>query len=195
MKRIIFIFMILVLALSVFAMNSALVFAEGEDVGDGSVGTEVTLPEGDGTENEGGETLPEGDGTENEGGETLPEGDGTENEGGENSSESENKDSEQAALDELRAALGDFSIEEALAELKGALLGVLENIWNFIVSDDTYKNIATILCAAVAFICIPIVIGAVVLGYIAGGAIVVVSGALMKVVEAIITIILGASMM
>lgn len=206
MKRLIFVLMILVLALSVFFMNSTAIFAEGEDVDSDSTGNEETVPEGEGDS----VTVPDGEGeTDSEEGteggvETLPDDEGSENETtdgeGETTTEETPKDESSSneatgGLEGILAELQGFDVEATINDVKDKLFGVVDEIWNFIASNETYKNIATAICAVVAFICIPIVIGAVVLAYIAIGAIVVVAGALTTVIELILGMLLGFTML
>ena len=208
------------LACSVFVMNSIVAYAEGEDVGGESAGTEETLPEDEGT-GEGTETPPADEGTgegtetppEDEGAgggtETLPEGDGTENGGEQAPSEDEgtnegtetppeddeSKDAEREAWDNLLGALGEFKLGTSLDELKGTLFGFVEKMWSFITSNETYKNIATALVAILAFLVIPVVLGLVVVAYVAGAMVVVVSSALMTVVEVLIKTLMDFGLM
>ena len=167
MKRFIFLLMIFVLVFSVFALNTMLVAAEGEE--DTSSGTEETIPEGEGDGTEGGA---EGDATENGGEELPPEGEGTE--------ETE---------DELTASQELFALVD---ELKEEIFGLVKDIWNFICSNETYKNIATAVVAVVAILLIPIIIALAVIAYIAMAVTIWVAGALMSLIEAIIAIAMGA---
>lgn len=54
---------------------------------------------------------------------------------------------------------------QALNEAKEELWGFLEQTWNFIMSDETYKNIATAILGILAIIFIPIIAGVIVFVY------------------------------
>lgn len=181
MKRFIFLLMIFVLVFSVFSLNTMLVAAEGEE--DTSSGTEETIPEGEGDGTEGGA---EGDATENGGEELPPEGEGTEDGGEELPPEDEGTEETE---DELTASQELFALVD---ELKEEIFGLVKDIWNFICSNETYKNIATAVVAVVAILLIPIIIALAVIAYIAMAVTIWVAGALMSLIEAIIAIAMGA---
>ncbi len=57
------------------------------------------------------------------------------------------------------------NLAQELNNAKEELWGILEQTWNFIMSDETYKNIATAILGILAFIFIPIIAGIVVFVY------------------------------
>lgn len=187
MKRLIFVLMIFVLVFSVFTMNSMLVFAEGEDT---STGTEDTLPDGEGSTEEGGEeSAPDGEGTEAGGEETAPEGDGE----GETEQTPENEGTapEPGSEEELNGLFAEMGA--ILGDIKDDFVEVVNGIIDFIASNETYKSIAGIVLAVLGVLFIPILVAVLVIAYVAIAAIVVVATALMSLLELIIAIIPGVA--
>ena len=188
MKRLIFVLMILVLVFSVFAANSMFVFAEGEDA---STETEETVPgeeENEGTEEGGEELPPENEGTE-EGGEELPpetEDEVVEDETTEEPIEEPTEETEEGKLsDELFALVG---------ELKDEFVSLFEDVWNFIISNETYKSIFTALLAVVAILLIPVFLAVLVIAFVAMTVIIWVAGALMTLLEGIVAMVVAAGL-
>ncbi len=82
-------------------------------------------------------------------------------------------------------------IKGTLASLKDKLFGFVKDIIAGIMSNETYKNIATAIGAVLAFIFLPIIIGLIIVAYVAIGAMVLVAGALVAVVEIFVSIFSG----
>ena len=191
MKRLLFIMMILMLVFSVFTVNSMLVFAEGED--EDPAGSEETIPEGDGdstTVPEGGEgsgELPPED--TKEGGEELPpEG---ENDGEQDSTDNnENQESEPTDEEEIKGLFAELGT--VLGEVKDEFVGMFKDLLAFIGNNETYSTIAGVLLAVIAILFIPLIIALLVIGYIAIAMIVVVSSALMSLIELVVSTFVGA---
>ena len=186
MKRLIFILMVFVLVFTVFVANTMFVFAEGEDV---STGTEETLPGGE-EENSGEgesetETLPpENDGAESggeEGGEQTPP-ENEEIEDGEEELPPENAETPSKSQEILGL----------VTKLKDDIWGVIEDVFNFIVSNETYKNIATAILGVLAVLILPFLVAVLVIVFVAMAAIITISSALMSLVEAITAFVVGA---
>ena len=85
--------------------------------------------------------------------------------------------------------LGD--IKGTLSSLKDKLFGFVKDIIAKIMSNETYKNVATAIGAVLAFIFLPIIIGLIIVAYVAIGAMVLVAGALVAVVEIFVSIFSG----
>lgn len=79
-------------------------------------------------------------------------------------------------------------IKGTLSSLKDKLFGFVKDIIAKIMSNETYKNIATAIGAVLAFIFLPIIIGLIIVAYVAIGAMVLVAGALVAVVEIFVSI-------
>ena len=196
MKRFISILLILTLVMSVFTVTSISSFAEDtEDPATGE-GTPSTGEDGEGTETppstEGGEGEEGGDGTQTppaeggEGTETPPtegEGDGE----GETAPEEEN---------DYSNPINDFLEKHipfnGLEDVKEVLFKIIDTIWYFVTSEETYKDITTLLPAILVFLAMPIVIGLLVIVYAAIGAMIMFAGALTAVVDVVLTITGGA---
>ncbi len=82
-------------------------------------------------------------------------------------------------------------IKGTLSSLKDKLFGFVKDIIAKIMSNETYKNIATAIGAVLAFIFLPIIIGLIIVAYVAIGAMVLVAGALVAVVEIFVSIFSG----
>ena len=203
MKRIISILLILTLAMSVFTVTSIYSFADET----GTENTETTNPEEETTntptEGEGEETdtptdgegtgtdaPTEGEGegegtTEGEGeGEGTTEGDGTTEDGEETPEEDDNSNP-------INDFLAEYLPVEALGDLKDTLFGFIDDVWDFIMSEESYQNLATGALAVLALFMIPILIGLVVVVYVAIGAMIIFASALTAVLELIFPMIPG----
>ena len=189
MKRIISILLILTLAMSVFTVTSIYSFAEES----GTENTETTNPEEDTTntptdgEGEGTDTPTDGEGTgtdapaegEGEGeGEGTTEGDGTTEDGEETPEDDDNSNP-------INDFLAEYLPVEALGDLKDTLFGFIDDVWDFIMSEESYQNLATGALAVLALFMIPILIGLVVVVYAAIGAMIIFASALTAVLELI----------
>ena len=133
----------------------------------------------------------EGEGsTENE--ETLPE-------GGDTGSDSEAEDKEEKdpgfleseEMQELTGLVGE--IKTILGEVKNEFVGVFNEVKAFIASNETYKNIFTAILACLAIVFLPFLVAIMVLGYIAIAVIVLISSALMSVVEFVVGWFVGVA--
>ena len=195
MKRIISILLILTLAMSVFTVTSIYSFAEES----GTENTETTNPEEDTTntptdgEGEGTDTPTDGEGTgtdapaegEGEGeGEGTTEGDGTTEDGEETPEDDDNSNP-------INDFLAEYLPVEALGDLKDTLFGFIDDVWDFIMSEESYQNLATGALAVLALFMIPILIGLVVVVYAAIGAMIIFASALTAVLELIFPMIPG----
>ena len=83
------------------------------------------------------------------------------------------------------------NISGTLEKLKSELFGIVKGIRDKVMANETYKNIVTAIGAILAFICLPIIIGIIIVAYISIGAMIVVAGALVAVVEIFISIFSG----
>lgn len=205
MKRIISILLILTLAMSVFTVTSIYSFAEET----GTENTETINPEeettntptdGEGEETDaptdgegtGTDAPTEGEGegegtTEGEGegeGEGTTEGDGTTEDGEETPEEDDNSNP-------INDFLAEYLPVEALGDLKDTLFGFIDDVWDFIMSEESYQNLATGALAVLALFMIPILIGLVVVVYAAIGAMIIFASALTSILELIFPMIPG----
>jgi hypothetical protein len=80
---------------------------------------------------------------------------------------------------------------DALKEFKNELELYVKALIIFIKSEETYKNIATAILAVLAFLFIPIVIGVVVIVYLAAALMAAVSTVVVGIVEVILTVLVG----
>lgn len=160
MKKFISILLIMTLLFATFTTASISAFAE-ESSGEEN-NTETTPEQGGETE----DTTPEGDGTTEE---TQPEGD--------------NEGTATGETDLIANFLASFIPVEALGRLKDALFSFVERLWDFIMSDETYSNVATAVLAVLGILAIPVVVGVVVVIYGIIGGMIIVAGALTAVVE------------
>ena len=193
MKRIISILLILTLAMSVFTVTSIYSFAEES----GTENTETTNPEEETTntptdgEGEETDTPTDGEGTgtdaptEGEGeGEGTTEGDGTTEDGEETPEEDDNSNP-------INDFLAEYLPVEALGDLKDTLFGFIDDVWDFIMSEESYQNLAKGALAVLALFMIPILIGLVVVVYAAIGAMIIFASALTSILELIFPMIPG----
>lgn len=81
------------------------------------------------------------------------------------------------------------TIQEQIAGLKDKLFGYIKRVWNFIMSDETYKNIFTAVVAVLAFLMLPVIVALVVIAYVSLAAITMVSAALISVIEMLMSIV------
>ncbi len=167
MKRLISALLILMLVLSMFTISSMLVFAEGE--GEGSTENEETLPEGGDT------------GSDSEAEDSVTE----------DKEEKESGFLESEEMQELTGLVGE--IKTILGEVKNEFVGVFNEVKAFIESNETYKNIFTAILACLAIVFLPFLVAIMVLGYIAIAVIVLISSALMSVVEFVVGWFVGAA--
>ena len=185
MKRFISILLILTLVMSVFTVTSISSFAEDTEDSTTGEGTPSTGEGGEGTETpppaEGSEGEEGGDGTETP--PTEGEGDGD----GETAPEEEN---------DYSNPINDFLEKHipfnGLEDVKEVLFKIIDTIWDFVTSEETYKDITTLLPAILVFLAMPIVIGLLVIVYAAIGAMIMFAGALTAVVDIVLTITGGA---
>jgi putative effector of murein hydrolase LrgA (UPF0299 family) len=80
---------------------------------------------------------------------------------------------------------------DTLKEFKNELELYVKALIVFIKSEETYKNIATAILAVLAFLFIPIVIGVVVIVYLAAALMAAVSTVVVGIVEVILTVLVG----
>ena len=84
-------------------------------------------------------------------------------------------------VDELSGLFGDLG--KALTDLKDEFVGIVQTWIDFIKSDETYTNIATIILAALAVIFIPILVALLVVVYIIAAIVITVASALGGLVD------------
>ncbi len=204
MKRFISILLILTLVMSVFTVTSISSFAEDtEDPATGE-GTPSTGEDGEGTgtetppPSEGGEGEEGGDGTQTppaEGGEGEEGGDGTETPPTEGEGDGYGETAPKEEND-YSNPINDFLEKHipfnGLEDVKEVLFKIIDTIWDFVTSEETYKDITTLLPAILVFLAMPIVIGLLVIVYAAIGAMIMFAGALTAVVDVVLTITGGA---
>ena len=77
-------------------------------------------------------------------------------------------------------------------KLGDEFVGMFKDLWNFIASNETYKNIATAFVAILAILLIPVLIALAIIAYVAMAVTIWVVGALMSMIEAIIGMTAGA---
>ena len=73
-------------------------------------------------------------------------------------------ENEDSAYDD--GAKAGANLAQGLNQAKEELWGFLEQTWDFIMSDETYKDLANAILGILAFIFIPIIAGVVVFSYI-----------------------------
>jgi hypothetical protein len=98
-------------------------------------------------------------------------------------------DAAQSEGDFVTDFLGSILPLDALNGLKDSLFGIVEEMWNYIMSDSTYASIATAILACLIALAIPIVLGVLIVIYAAIAAMMIFAGALISVVEALFPII------
>lgn len=96
-------------------------------------------------------------------------------------------------IDTIEQLLGvDLSfvdeIQAKLTELKTTLFGYVDKVVNFIKSNETYKNIAKAILAVIAILLFPVFIGLIVVVYVTIGGMILFAGALVGIVEIIMSI-------
>ena len=79
-------------------------------------------------------------------------------------------------------------IQAKLTELKTTLFGYVDKVVNFIKSNETYKNIAKAILAVIAILLFPVFIGLIVVVYVTIGGMILFAGALVGIVEIIMSI-------
>ena len=178
MKRFLSLLLILSLVLSVFTLASLPAFAEGEDMGEENTETDA----------EGGSAGEEN--TEGGNSDDLPE-DAPEDTPDNDTEEPpvEGSGDDMLSADPVWAFLASIIPVDDLTRLKDALWGFVVDVWDFILNDETYTNILTAILAVLALLVIPFIIGAVVVVYVAIGAMVIFAGALTAIIEMIIGMI------
>ena len=72
-------------------------------------------------------------------------------------------ENEDSAYDD--GAKAGANLAQGLNQAKEELWGFLEQTWDFIMSDETYKELATAVLGILAFIFIPILAGVIVFAY------------------------------
>ena len=72
-------------------------------------------------------------------------------------------ENEDSAYDD--GAKAGANLAQGLNQAKEELWGFLEQTWDFIMSDETYKDLANAILGILAFIFIPIIAGVVVFAY------------------------------
>ena len=90
----------------------------------------------------------------------------------------------------LEQAKGFLPMEK-LEAVKNEMVITVKAIWVFIQNDETYKNVFTAIAAILAFIFIPIIIGVLVVAYLIIAIMIVFAGVLVKIVEVILSILVG----
>jgi len=85
--------------------------------------------------------------------------------------------------DLIMGFLGSFLPSEELKELYDTFVGAVKEIWDFIMQDETYQNIATAVLGVIAFLLIPVIVGVLVLVYVAISAMTLFAGALVGIIE------------
>ncbi len=171
MKKLVSVLLIMTLAFSAFMITPMSAYAE--EVADEVVDDTTTTPDQDetvdGDASTGEETTEPEDGTVED--DTTTEGDSEEN--------TENGDESDTTGD----FLSQYLPIDALTELKDALFGFVEQMFNFIANNETYSSIATAALAVLAVLAIPVVFAGIVIVYAAIGGMVIIAGALTAVVE------------
>ncbi len=69
---------------------------------------------------------------------------------------------------------------------------MIGDVFTFITSNETYKNIATAILAVLAILIVPFLVALLVIAYVAMAAIITIAGALTSLAESIITVVVGA---
>ena len=183
MKRFVSILLIIMLIVSAFSFSSISSFAEDGVNEDTTTGETDNVPD----ENEG--TDPEGDPTPNETpdgeGEQAPDGEGEQapDSDGETIPDSEGEPTPDEATDPIVEFIKGIPYGEEILNVWNTIKGYLDQIVAFINSEDTYKNIFTAILAIVAILFIPILLGILVVVYVAIAAMIVFAGALTGLAE------------
>ena len=94
-------------------------------------------------------------------------------------------------LQGLLAKVKGYVPLEKLEELKNELTLYVKALILFIKSEETYKNIATTVLAILAFLFIPIIIGVIVVVYLAAALMAAVSTVVIGIVQVILTVLVG----
>ena len=89
---------------------------------------------------------------------------------------------------EVQSDAGD-DMGSLLTELKVAVKELAWEIINFIKSEETYKNIATAILAVLAILFLPLILGVVVMVFVAIVAMESFVGAMVKIAEIILSVI------
>lgn len=95
---------------------------------------------------------------------------------------------------ELQGALGvlhKFELKDKIESLTNWFKSTVAEVWNFIQSDETYKNIFTAIVAVIAFLFLPVIIGVLVVAYLSAAMMTVFAGVLVEIVKVILTMFVG----
>ncbi len=98
------------------------------------------------------------------------------------------------ALDGILAKLKQFVAGVQLDNIKETVFGPVKNMWNLIMSNETYKNFLTGILAVLAFIAIPVVFGVTFIVYAIMVAASVLGNALIVIIVAITEMLIGVLM-
>lgn len=95
------------------------------------------------------------------------------------------------ALAQALEKVKSFIPMEMLNEFKNEIISYVKELWAFIQSDETYKNIATAILAILAILFIPIIIAVVVIIYTIAALVAAISSALVAIIQLILTTLVG----
>lgn len=195
MKKFVSILLIMTLVFSLFTVTSISTYAE-EETGDDVV--EDITPDDTTTEDEGAteeDTTTDDETVEDDttGDETVEDDTTTDEtpEGGEEIAPDEDGEEEVEGTTEnsIMAFLESFIPVEALKGLADALFGLVGQMWDFVMSNETYSTIATAVLAVLAFLTIPFVFGVVVVVYVSISGMMIFAGAMTGIIELIFPMI------
>ena len=183
MKRFASILLIFMLVFSVFTMMTLSAFAE-EGATDTNTGDTTDDTTGDSTDDTtGGST---DDTTDDSTDDTTD--DSTDDTTGGSTDDTTDGETDDAGEEEL-SFTGKILV--FLKDMEAQLFGVIDEILVFINSNETYKNAATIALAVLAVLLLPVIIGLIVVIYVAVGAMILFAGALVAIIEVVIQTVAG----
>ena len=81
------------------------------------------------------------------------------------------------------------SLKQDLGELKDELVRAVKNLWDFIMDNETYKNVFKAIVAIIAFLLLPLIVAVLFVAYLAIAGMTIVAAALTSVIEMIIRIV------
>lgn len=190
MKKFVSILLVMTLVLSVFTMTSISTYAEetGDEVVDDNTTPDDTVTddnttEGDDTVTDEGTTEDDGTLDDDTTGDTTTDDTTDGGEEGTTPEEGAGENTEETTDDSIWGFVGAFLPVDALKGLADALFGLVAQMWNFVMNNETYGTIVTAALAVLTFLAIPFVFGVVVVVYVSISGMMIFAGALTGIVE------------
>lgn len=94
-------------------------------------------------------------------------------------------------IDGILDMLGQFIPMETINNLKETVFGPINDLWDRVMSNETYKNIFTAILGVLGFLLIPIIFALAFIAYTIMAASIICAGALVALLEVILTILVG----